>query len=112
MFLIVAIVVLLLAPSPWNLVGFAIGLVVFVCELLFWRRNVRGVRKTVGAGTLIGRAATVVTACRPDGQVRLAGETWAARCSEGADVGEAVTIVGLDGLTLTVSRAQSVSSAP
>jgi len=104
-FLIVAIVVLLLAPSPWNLVGFAIGLVVFVCELLFWRRRVRGVRKEVGAGTLIGREATVVSACRPDGQVRLGGETWAARCFEGADVGEAVTIVGLDELTLTVSTA-------
>jgi membrane protein implicated in regulation of membrane protease activity len=104
-FLIVAIVVLLVAPSPWNLVGFAIGLVVFVCELLFWRRKVRGVRKAVGAETLIGREATVVSACRPDGQVRLGGETWAARCSEGADVGEAVTIVGLNELTLTVSTA-------
>jgi membrane protein implicated in regulation of membrane protease activity len=102
-FLIVAIVVLLLVPSPWNLVGFAIGLVVFVCELLLWRRKVRGVRKEVGVETLIGREARVVTACRPDGQVRLGGETWAARCSEGADVGEAVTIVGLAELTLTVS---------
>jgi membrane protein implicated in regulation of membrane protease activity len=103
-FLIAALVLVLLAPSPWNLVGFAVCLVLFVGELLFWNRKVRGQRATVGAQTLIGKEATVVSACRPRGQVRLGGEIWAARCSDGADVGERVTVVGLDGLTVVVSR--------
>jgi membrane protein implicated in regulation of membrane protease activity len=111
MFAIVALVLLLALPWPWDLVGFVIGLVLFCGELFFWNRRVRGRRKVVGAQTLIGEAATVVLACRPQGQVRLSGEIWAARCEGGADVGEAVTVVGRDGLTLLVERARA-SAAP
>lgn len=106
MFFIVALVLLFLLPSPWNFVGFLAGLTVFVGEVLFWNRKVRGQRKTVGAETLIGKPATVVSPCRPSGQVRIAGEIWAARCSGGADAGEAVTVVGRDGLTLLVEPAR------
>ena len=105
MFLIVALVLLILLPSPWNLVGFIGGLTIFVGEVLFWNRKVRTGRKTVGAQTLIGKEATVVSSCRPAGQVRIAGEIWAARCSAGADAGETVTVVGCDGLTLVVEQA-------
>lgn len=104
MFLIVAFVLLLVLPWPWSLVGFVISLVLFFGELGFWHRRVRGRRKEVGAETLIGKAAEVVTSCRPDGQVRLSGEIWAARCERGADAGETVTVVGRDGLTLVVER--------
>jgi membrane protein implicated in regulation of membrane protease activity len=104
-FLIVALVLLFVVPSPWNLVGFGCGLVLFGGELGFWHRRVRGKPKKVGAQTLIGTAAIVVTACRPNGQVRLSGEIWAARCDAGADAGETVTVVGRDRLTLVVERA-------
>ena len=104
MFLLVALVLLLVLPWPWDLVGFVIGLVLFLGELFFWSRRVRGRRKEVGVQTLIGKSATVVSACRPDGQVRISGELWAARCDGGADVGEPVTVAGLDGLTLFVER--------
>ena len=111
MFLLVAIVLLLLLRSPWNLVGFAICLVLFVGEVAFWHRRVRGQRKVVGAQTLIGKTGTLVSACRPHGQVRVGGEVWDARCDEGADVGEEVTVVGRDGLTLTVDRADQPTSS-
>jgi membrane protein implicated in regulation of membrane protease activity len=104
-FLVLAFVLLLILPSPWDLVGFATSLVLFVGELAFWHRKVRGQRRAVGAQRLIGTAATVVSACRPDGQVRIGREIWAARCDEGADFGDSVTIVGRDGLTLVVMRA-------
>jgi membrane protein implicated in regulation of membrane protease activity len=44
----------------------------------------------------------VITDCRPLGQVRVDGEIWAARCVSGADVGTAVRVEGLEGLTLLV----------
>ena len=41
-------------------------------------------------------------ACRPLGEVSVRGEIWQARCEAGADAGDIVRIVGLDGLTLVV----------
>ena len=106
MFFIVAFVLLILLPPPWNFVGFVGGLIAFVGEVLFWNSKVRKGRKTVGPQTLIGRTATVISACDPDGQVRISDEVWAARCGGGADVGETVTVVGRDGLTLVVEQAR------
>jgi membrane protein implicated in regulation of membrane protease activity len=47
----------------------------------------------------------VVTPCAPLGQVRLNGELWRASCPEGAEAGDEVRVVALDGLTLLVERA-------
>jgi len=102
--LIAALVLVFLLPHPWNYVGFAAGLVVFGSELTFWHHKTRGQKKMVGAETLIGATGTVVTSCRPNGQVRVDGEIWGARCEEGADVGDKITVVGRDDLTLIVSR--------
>jgi membrane protein implicated in regulation of membrane protease activity len=44
-----------------------------------------------------------VTPCRPEGQVRVAGELWGAMCRAGADVGDVVRIERVDGLTLVVT---------
>ena len=110
MLFIVAIVLLLLLPSPWRYVGFVVGLTLFLFEVLFWNRRVRGYRHRVGPQTLIGQTATVVSACAPDGQVRVSGEIWAARCEGGADEGESVKIVGRNGLVLAVERAASAGA--
>lgn len=104
MLFIAAVVLLLVLPHPWNLVGFTICLVLGIGELFLWNRTVRGRRPAVGASTLIGSDAKVLSACRPDGQVRLNGEIWDARCVEGAAPGETVRVVGRHGLTLLVER--------
>ena len=65
MLLIVAVVVLLLAPDPWNLILGFVFLLLGIGELLFWNHTVRGRRKVVGAQTLVGRTAEVRVACRP-----------------------------------------------
>lgn len=104
MFLVLGVVLVLLLPSPWNLVALLACIALFGAELAFWNRRVRLHRKQVGAETLIGRAATVVTACHPDGQVRLGGETWHARCVQGASPGDEVVVRARDGLTLIVER--------
>jgi membrane protein implicated in regulation of membrane protease activity len=101
-FLLLAIVLLLVLPSPWNLVGFLVGLALFAGELVFWNRRVRGRRVAVGVETLIGERATVITACRPQGQVRLRGEIWDARCEEGANPGQEVVVTARERLQLIV----------
>jgi membrane protein implicated in regulation of membrane protease activity len=103
-FLGLALVLLLVLPSPWNSVGFVIGLVLFAGEVVFWNRTVRQRRAQTGADTLIGQTATVITACRPDGQVRLLGEIWEAYCEEGADPGDSVMVAAHDELKLVVER--------
>lgn len=82
--------------------GFLICLFLFVGELFLWNRTVRNRRAAVGAETMIGAKATVLTPCRPDGQVRLNGEIWEASCTVGADEGANVRVVGRRGLTLVV----------
>jgi membrane protein implicated in regulation of membrane protease activity len=107
MFLLVALVLLLVLPSPWRLVGFAVCLALFLGELAFWNRRVRDRPAQTAAETLIGQTATVVSACHPDGQVRLVGEIWEAHCPEGADLGETVVVIAREDLKLVVSRRQA-----
>jgi membrane protein implicated in regulation of membrane protease activity len=104
MFFLLAFVLLIFLPSPWDVVGFTACLVLFVGELLFWNRTMRGRRKIVGAQTLVGEEAQVISPCRPAGQVQIGGEIWVAQCAAGADAGETVRVVGRRGLTLLVER--------
>lgn len=105
MLLIVAVVVLLLAPGPWNLILGLVFLILGIGELLFWNHTVRGRRKVVGPQTLIGHTAEVRVACRPNGQVFVAGELWEAECAAGAEVGTEVLVRRVRGLTLEVDPA-------
>ena len=106
MLLITGLVLLFLLPTPWNLIAFFAGLVLWLGEVFAIWRLVRRKKVQAGAETLVGRTATVIVACRPLGQVRLSGEAeiWRARCADGAERGETVRIVGLDQLTLIVER--------
>ena len=102
MLIIVAFLLLLLLPTPWNIVGFLVVIPLWILELLAWNRSMKGRRKAVGAQTLLGREAVVMTACRPRGQVRIDGEIWKARCDAGAGEGDTVRIVDRDNLALIV----------
>jgi membrane-bound serine protease (ClpP class) len=95
---------LFVLPSPWGLVAVAAGALIEVAEAFILIRVSRRRRAQVGAETLVGAPAEVVVPCRPDGQVRVQGELWRARCQDGADVGETVRVRRLDGLTLLVER--------
>jgi membrane-bound serine protease (ClpP class) len=102
MLIVLAFLLLFLLPTPWNLVGFLVVIPLWILELLAWNRSMKNRRKAVGAETLIGREAVVMTACQPRGQVRIGGEIWEARCAAGAVEGDAVRVLDLDGLTLIV----------
>jgi membrane protein implicated in regulation of membrane protease activity len=105
MLLVVALVVFLLAPDPWNVVLGLVFLVLGLGELFLWNRTVRHRRNVVGKETLIGKTGEVRVACRPRGQVFLDGELWEAECAAGADAGASVRVVGVRRLTLVVEPA-------
>ena len=101
---------LFVLPSPWNVAvvaGAAVWELATALGGLWWsqRREAK-----VGMEALMGREVEVRKACRPLGEVRVRGEIWKARCDLGADTGDWVRIVGLDGLTLLVEPALPPSS--
>ena len=93
-----------IVPLPWSILVVAGGLLLEVGETVFWWKLSHRRRAKVGVETLVGREATVVTSCRPRGQVRVAGELWQANCVEGADPGEVVRVTAVERLALTVAR--------
>ena len=105
MFLLVGLVLVVFLPSPWNLVTLLACIALFLGELAFWHRRVRGHRELLGAEALIGQAGTVVTACHPYGQLRLGGEIWGAQCEQWAEPGDEVVVRAQNGLTLIVEQA-------
>jgi membrane protein implicated in regulation of membrane protease activity len=94
-------------PPAWRIPVVLAGGAIEVGESFFWIWLSKRRRPSVGVETLIGGRAIVVTPCRPSGQVRVRGELWGGRCDEGADPGDEVTVEGVEGLTLVVSRAGS-----
>jgi len=64
---------------------------------LRWSRRRRSV---TGAEALVGRKAVVATKT----QVRVAGELWQATSADELAPGDEVTVVAVDGLTLTVQQ--------
>ena len=92
-------------PSPWGLVAVAIGATLELAEttaFIWWskRRNV-----SVGIGSLVGKRGVAIDALWPEGQVRVGGEIWKARCRGGCDRGAAVVVRRIDGLVLEVDPA-------
>ena len=105
MLIFLAVVLLLVLPGPWNIIGFVVITLLWFGELFLWSRTVKRKRRVVGAETLIGQIAIVTEACRPVGQVRLDGETWEANCQAGANRDDRVRVIGRDELTLVVEPA-------
>jgi membrane-bound serine protease (ClpP class) len=61
----------------------------------------------VGLPTMIGSKGKVINPLAPEGQVIIRGELWGAEAIDGSiDTGEAITVVGQDGLKLLVRKAE------
>ena len=97
--LLLAIFVL---DEPWSWIAVGIGALLEFVETGLWLWWSKRRRATVGAETLVGKRAVVSADCMPNGQVRVVGEIWGARCDAGAGVGDEVVVRELDGLTLVV----------
>jgi len=103
--LVALLLALFVLPHPWGVVTILGALVVEIGESWFWIWFSRRRKAVVGAEALVGAEAVVVTPCRPEGQVRVAGELWRARCDVGAERGQQVRVLGVSGLTLEVEPA-------
>jgi membrane-bound ClpP family serine protease len=104
-------VLLLVLPNPWDVVAFAAGLVLGGIEVFLWWRTVRHRTVQSGAEALIGASARVISPCRPEGEVWIEGARWRARCPEGADVDDVVTVLERQELLLIVSSSARAAGA-
>ena len=107
LFLIGVLLAIFVLPSPWGLVAIVVGGILDIVEtgIFFWLSRRR--RVTVGVEALVGKSGVATSALSPEGQVRLNGELWRARCEAGCDPGTKVVVREIDGLTLLVQRAEA-----
>lgn len=107
MFLLLALLLLLFLPDPWNVVGALAALALFGLEVLYFYRRMRGVKVVTGAENLVGAVGTTVEPLDPEGHVRVQGELWQARAPGAVPAGTKVRVVALDELTLEVETAEA-----
>lgn len=104
---VAVLVALFVLPPAWGAVLVAAAVVWEIGEKAFWVRFLRRYPVRVGREALIGMPVVVTAACRPDGRVRLHGESWQARCSTGAQPGDALVVEDVDRITLIIGKRQS-----
>jgi membrane protein implicated in regulation of membrane protease activity len=91
-------------PTPWGIAAVAAATVVEIAEVGCWVWLSRRRRIATGAEALPGARGVVTAPCRPEGQVRVLGELWRARCEEGADPGDEIVVERLDPELLLIVR--------
>ena len=105
LFLIGVLLAVFVLPSPWGLVAIAIGAALDVAEtgvFLWWSKRRKA---SVGVDTLVGTVGVAVGELWPEGQVKVNGEIWNARCNGGCEAGTRVVVRAVDGLRLQVEPA-------
>jgi membrane protein implicated in regulation of membrane protease activity len=103
LFLIALGLAIFVLPNPWGLVAVAVAGTIEVVEtgLFMWWSTRR--RASVGVETFVGRIGVAASDLWPEGQVKIDGEIWRARCEGGCDTGTRVVVRSIDGLTLVVA---------
>src|SRR6187551_3509382 len=99
MFVALALVLFLVLPDPWDVIGGLVSLACGVVEITYWQRRMRRVKVQTGAENLIGAIGEVTAALAPVGQIRVLGELWQARARSDLAPGTSVRVVAVDGLT-------------
>jgi membrane-bound serine protease (ClpP class) len=107
MFLLLALLLLIFLPSPWNVIG-ALATVSFgVFEVVYWQRRMRRTKVQTGVENLVGATGEVAERLASSGQIRVLGELWRARSSSELPPGSRVRVVAVHGLTLEVETADN-----
>ncbi|MFN2524951.1 MAG: NfeD family protein [Actinomycetota bacterium] len=104
-------IILALLFLEWPLKGIVIGVlalfeIVEISIFLKWRRT----RAMTGSEGMIGAEGIVITDCAPEGQVKIGGRFWKARCADGVRAGEPIKVAAVDGLMLEVEPDAKVAS--
>jgi len=105
LFLIALVLAIFVLPSPWGVITLVVALAIDLVEVGvgLWYSKRR--RASVGTETLVGATGVALDELLPEGQVRVNGEIWRARCEAGCDAGASVVVRAVNGLTLEVEPA-------
>lgn len=90
---------ILFLPLPWNVVVIGVLLAKEVIEIFFWV-SMRRRRPASGIQALVGKRGELIDSDR----VRIAGTSYPARVLDGKP-GDRVVVESVDGMTLSVRRA-------
>jgi membrane-bound serine protease (ClpP class) len=112
MFLLLALLSLIILPSPWGLVVALASGAAGIIEVVHLHRRMRGRKVQTGAENLVGATGEVTEPLMPLGQIRVLGELWQARSSSELPRGTTVRVVALSGLTVEVEAAQYDPRSP
>ncbi|MDQ3679809.1 MAG: hypothetical protein M3378_04550 [Actinomycetota bacterium] len=93
-----------LSPSPLAVVGVAAGTAVIMVAGMPAAVRARFSTPTIGRESMVGELGQAVASVDPEGTVEVRGARWRARTNRATPVaaGEAVRVVGIDGLLLEV----------
>jgi membrane protein implicated in regulation of membrane protease activity len=110
-FLVLAVLLLIFLPSPWNAVGTLAALGLFVLEVVYWQRRMRSRRVQTGVENLVGAIGEVTKPLSPSGQIRVLGELWEAHSTTRLARGARVRVVDVRNLTLEVEPVTDTSGS-
>ena len=102
MFVALALVLFLVLPDPWDVIGALASLACGIVEVTYWQRRMRRVKVETGVENLIGSIGEVTDALAPVGHIRVLGELWQARGELRVPRGTSVRVVAVNGLMLDV----------
>jgi membrane-bound serine protease (ClpP class) len=105
LFLVALLLAIFVLPSPWGIVAVVGAAVLDLAEIgvgLWWSKRRKA---AVGGDALVGVTGVAVGELWPDGQVKVNGEIWRARCDGGCEAGTSVVVLAVEGLTLEVEPA-------
>jgi membrane-bound serine protease (ClpP class) len=111
MLLLLALLLLIFLPSPWNVIGGLATVSFEVFEVVYWQRRMRHEKVQTGVENLVGAAGEVTERLAPSGKIRVLGELWQARSSSELPPGSRVRVVAVDGLTLDVETAEDAPTS-
>jgi membrane protein implicated in regulation of membrane protease activity len=100
--LIALVLAIFVLPSPWGVVAVVVAGVIDVTEVvvgLWWSKRRKA---AVGGNALVGATGVAMGDLWPEGQVKVNGEIWRARCEGGCEAGTSVVVRRIRGLTLEV----------
>jgi membrane protein implicated in regulation of membrane protease activity len=103
---------LFVLPPPSGVVVLAAVVVWELAEKGYWLAYSRRLPVLTGRESLLGQPVTALSSCRPDGRVRLLGESWSAHCREGAEPGDRLVVEDVDLITLVVGKQAPERVAP
>jgi membrane-bound serine protease (ClpP class) len=106
MFLLLALLLLIFVPSPWNVIGAVVTGAVGLFEVAYWQRRMRREKVQTGVENLVGATGEAAERLAPSGQVRVLGELWEANSSSELPRGARVRVLAVHGLVLEVETAE------